>query len=152
MSHHFAPPRHTHFAKVSYNILRWRYVLRASDDTITFGSPVNARDEFIVVIETIDFREHGAFLGVDVDVFRVGTDGYFRAVSVEGEGYDGACEKLMDLRSWHFEVEERRDGEAVDRWRGWIVRSSATSKNSKSCGDRSTSAQRGLKSDLSCFK
>ena len=90
--------------------------MRTSDDTITFRSPVNASDEFIVVSESIYFRVAGAFLGVDVDVFGVGTDGYFGAVGVEGEGDDGAGEQLVDLWSGHFGEKTGRDGEAVDRW------------------------------------
>jgi hypothetical protein len=63
-----------------------------------------------VVCQTLLFSEAGTFLGVDVDVLGVGTEGYFGPVCVEGEGDDGAGKQLVDLRSRHFEGGTGQEG------------------------------------------
>jgi hypothetical protein len=65
--------------------------------------PVDAGDELVVVSQAVDFLELGAFLGVDVDVLGVGTDGNPGSVGIEREGKNRTCKQLMHLWSRHFQ-------------------------------------------------
>ena len=68
-----------------------------------------------MVDETVRFNVAGTFLGVDVDVFRVGAQDQFGPVGVEGEGNDWAGDELVDLGSGHGDGEERDTGHGTGR-------------------------------------
>jgi hypothetical protein len=89
------------------------YILRTGDDAIRFRCPVDTGDKFVVlklqggsrtyVSETIDFGESGAFLGVNVKVTAIGTDGNLGSVTVERECHNGPDMKLIYLWSRHLD-------------------------------------------------
>jgi hypothetical protein len=62
-----------------------------------------------MISEAVDLLELGSFLGINVYVLGIGTDGNFGSVRIEREGDDGTCEQLMHLWSGHFQL-TGRDG------------------------------------------
>ena len=77
--------------------------MRTCNDAIRFRCPVYARDELIVVSESIRFDESMSFLGINVHILAIRTDSDPRPVGIEGKGHDRACKELMRLSSGHSE-------------------------------------------------
>ena len=75
----------------------------AGDETVRLRGPVDTCDKFVVISETVGLLELRSFLGINVYVLGVGTDGNFGSVRIEREGDDRTCEQLMHLWSGHFQ-------------------------------------------------
>jgi hypothetical protein len=55
------------------------------------------------ISQSFDFSESRTFLGVDIDVTAIGSDGYLGPIDIERKGEDWADMKLICLRRGHVD-------------------------------------------------